>query len=216
MTHRAIGESPASVAFVPHAAVVVLVLATVTATLALREVALGKAEMGAVEDAVARSAWTDAIWHARAAAETFVPGSPWPERAMRRLDGMGREATIRGDRGVALLAYGAVRTAALATRAPGAPNTYWRSIAEEGLARLAGSSADASRSGEWASAMRADLVDPTMPSTWTLTALSVSALAILLGLVRLAGSGSLSSQVFVTRMIIATGFGIYAAVLLLS
>jgi hypothetical protein len=204
------------VAFVPYAVVAALVLATVTATLALREVALGKAEMGAVEDAVARSAWTDAIWHARAAAETFVPGSPWPDRAMRRLDGIGRDAAIRGDRGVALLAYGALRTAALATRAPGAPNAYWRSLAEEALARLAASSADASRSGEWASAMRADLVDPTMPSAWTLTTLSVSALAILLGLVRLAGIGWLDSQVFVSRMVIATGFGIYAGVLLLS
>jgi len=216
MTHRAIGESPARVVLVPYAVVAALVLATVTATLALREVALGKAEMGAAEEAVARSAWTDAIWHARAAAETFVPGSPWPDRAMRRLDGIGRDATIRGDRGVALLAYGAVRTAALATRAPGASNTYWRSIAEEALARLAGSSADAPRSGEWASAMRADLVDPTMPSAWTLTALSVSVLAILLGLVRLAGTERQSVQGFVSRMIIATGFGIYAAVLLLS
>ena len=64
--------------------------------------------------------------------------------------------------------------------------------------------------------MRADLVDPTMPSAWTLTALSVSVLAILLGLVRLAGTERQSVQGFVSRMIIATGFGIYAAVLLLS
>jgi hypothetical protein len=216
MTHRAIGESPVGMALAPYAVVVALLLATVIATLALREVAIGKAEMGAVEDAVARSAWADAIGHARAAAETFVPGSPWPDRAMRRLDDIGRDATIRGDRGVALLAYGALRTAALATRAPGASNTYWRSIAEEALARLAGSGVNASPAGQWASAMRADLVDPTIPSVSALTALSVSALAILLGLVRLAGIGWPSSRVFVSRIVIATGFGIYAAVLLLS
>ncbi len=202
-------------AFGPNVALAALVLTSVIAVAAFREMALGKAEMAAAEEAVVRSDWPEAVWHARAAAEAFVPGSPWPERAMLRLQTIAHEAAIRGDRNVALLAYGALRTASLATRAPGATDVRWRLLAEDGLAQLA-ASPDAPQALESASAMRADLENAGLPSVWTFAALSVSVLTILVGLARLAVVAWLSPQALAAKVLVAAGFAMYAAVLLLS
>jgi len=199
----------------PSVALAAVVLASVIAAAALREVSLGKVEMAAADEAAARSDWDDAIWHARAAAEAFVPGSPWPERGMKRLDAIAHDAATRGDRPVALLAYGALRTAALAARAPSSPNTGWRSRAEDGLAQLA-ASPDVPAAHESANAMRADLKDLAMPSLWTLSALSASVLTILVGLAGLARGVWPSPRAFAAKVLIGVGFATYAAALLLS
>jgi hypothetical protein len=197
-------------------ALLAVLLAAVTAAAVLREAALGKAEIAAAEDAATRSAWTDAIWHARAAAEAFVPGGAWVEQGMQRLDAIGHDAAIRGDRTVALLAYGAMRTSALSTRSPMTPNTHWRSVAEDALARLAASDPEAVHSEAWATAARADLDDSRLPPLWALGGLSCSLLGILVGLASLAGPARLSSSAAIARVWIAVGFAAYAAVLLLS
>jgi hypothetical protein len=193
-----------------------VLLAAVTTATALREATIGKAEIVAAEDAVTRSAWPDAIWHARAAAEAYVPGGPWVGQGLQKLDDIGRDAAIRGDRTVALLAYGAMRTSALATHSPVAPNTHWRSVAEDALARLAASDPEIAHSQEWARAARADLNDPSLPSLWVLGALSCSLLGILLGLASLGGAGRLSSSASIAKIGITLGFAAYAAILLLS
>jgi hypothetical protein len=205
----------ARTAFGPNAALAALVLTSVIAMATFREMALGKTEMAAAEEAVARSDWPEAVWHARAAAEAFVPGSPWPERAMLRLETIAREAATRGDRDVALLAYGALRTASLATRAPGATDARWRLLAEDGLTRLA-VRPDAPQPLESANAMRADLKEAGMPSVWTFAALSASVVTILVGLARLAVVAWLSPQAFAAKVLVAAGFAMYTAVLLLS
>jgi|GEM_PF-1740375 hypothetical protein len=197
-------------------ALLAALLAAVTIAASLRELAIGKAEIAAAEDAVTRSAWTDAIGHARAAAEAYVPGGPWVERGLQRLDDIGRDAAIRGDRTVALLAYGAMRTSALATHSPVAPNTHWRSVAEDALARLAASDPEMAHSQEWARAARADLDDPSLPPLWVLGALSCSLLGILVGLAALGAAGRLSSGASVAKIGITLGFAAYAAILLLS
>jgi hypothetical protein len=201
----------------PPLALLVVLLAAVTTATSLREVAIGKAEMAAAEDAVTRSAWTDAIGHARAAAEAYVPGGPWVERALQRLDDIGRDAAIRGDRPVALLAYGAMRTSAIAAHSPVAPNRHWRSVAEDALTRLAASDPEMPHSPEWARAARADLDDAnaSLPPLWVLASLSCSLFGVLVGLASL-GAGRLSSGASLAKIGITLGFAAYAAILLLS
>ncbi len=197
-------------------ALLAVLLVAVTAATSLREVAIGKAEMAAAEEAMTRSAWTDAIGHARSAAEAFVPGGPWVEQGLQRLDDIGRDAAIRGDRKVALLAYGAMRTSALATHTLVAPNTHWRSVAEDALARLAASDPEIAHSQEWTRAARADLDDSSLPPLWVLGAMSCSLLGILVGLASLGAAGRLSSRASIAKIGITLGFAAYAAILLLS
>jgi hypothetical protein len=215
MTHQAAGFRT-RLRLGPHLPLLALLFVAATATMTLRELAIGKAEMAAADEAFTRSAWTDAIGHARAAAEAFVPGGPWVDRGMQRLDAIGKDAAIRGDRSTALLAYGAMRTAALATRAPGSPSADWRPVAEDGLARLAASDPEIQRSDAWASAARSDLSDPSLPSQWVLGALSCSVLAVLLGLASLGASAWKSSDTSVARILIGFGAATYAISLLLS
>jgi hypothetical protein len=197
-----------------------LLLATVTTRFVLREIATGKAEMAAADDASTRAAWAEAIGHARAAAEAFVPGSPWPERGLARLDSIGHDATIRGDRRTALLAYGAVRSATLATRSPGSSNSHWRSLADDALIRLAASDPNSARSHaqsyDWTSAMRADLSEPSRPAPWALAALSASVFGILVAIACLREAAWLGPRALVAKLVIVAGFAMYAVLTLLS
>ena len=120
--------------------VVLAVLAVATA----RETALGRSELEAADRAAAAADWLEAISHARAAAEAVAPGSPWPERACARLEAIGRDAEARGDQTTALLAYGALRSAAIATRVPLFGSGPWRDRADDDLARVAASYRDPS------------------------------------------------------------------------
>jgi hypothetical protein len=104
----------------------------------IHEYLIGRAEVAAADAAAQRSEWAVSIVHARAAALSLAPGNPWPERGVARLEAIGRDAEARGDAMTGLLAYGALRTAALAARAPGSRAVAWRAAAEEGLARVAG------------------------------------------------------------------------------
>jgi hypothetical protein len=200
----------------PHLPLLAVLFGVVITTMTLRELALGKAEVAAAEEAVTRSAWTDAIWHSRAAAEAFVPGSPWVDRGLQQLDTIGRNAATRGDRSTALLAYGAMRTAVLATHAPAISKAAWRSVAEDGLAHLAASDPEIQRSDAWASALRSDLAEPSLPSQWVLAALSCSLLAVLLGLASRGANAWRSSETPIASIVIGLGVATYAIALLLS
>jgi hypothetical protein len=113
-------------------------LAAVIAVAGAREASIGPAEMTAADAAAARADWPSAVAHARAAAEAVLPGAPWTDRALRKLQSIGADAEIRDDRDTAMLAYGAMRTAAV-TGLPWPRRDAWRDMADASLARLAGS-----------------------------------------------------------------------------
>jgi len=100
------------------------------------EASVGPAELAAADAASAKADWPAAIAHARSAAEAMLPGASWPEEGLRKLQGIGTAAEARGDRDTALLAYGAMQTAAV-TGLPWPRRDPWRALADAGLARLA-------------------------------------------------------------------------------
>ena len=121
------------------AAAAAATLVGVVAVACAREASVGPAEMAAADAAAARADWPAAIGHARSAAEAVLPGASWPDQALRRLQTIGTDAEARGDRETALLAYGAMQTAAV-TGMPWPRRDAWRTLADAGIARLGTSS----------------------------------------------------------------------------
>jgi hypothetical protein len=194
------------------AAAAALVIVAATAVLTAREIAVGQAEVTAADAAAERSSWGEAIVHARAAAEALVPGSPWPARGWSRLEAIGHDAEARGDDATAILAYGAMRSAALATRAPGAGSDRWRSKAEDALVRVASYRKEVGAPTTPATSMLDALHDTEPPATGTLVLLALAGVAMLGGLARLAwAAGERAAQV-----VAAVGFIAYAVVLLMT
>lgn len=68
------------------------------------------------EEALGRGDVGEAIRGFEMAAHWYAPGAPWGPAALAALERIGEEAAAGGDRQVALVAYGSVRSAALATR----------------------------------------------------------------------------------------------------
>ena len=194
------------------AAAAALVVVAASAVLTVREVAVGQAEVTAADAAAERSSWGEAIVHARAAAEALVPGSPWPARGWSRLEAIGHDAEARGDDATAMLAYGAMRSAALATRAPGSGSDRWRSKAEDALVRVASYRKEVGAPTTPAASMLDALHDTEPPATGTLALLALAGVAMLGGLARLAWvKGERAAQV-----VAAVGFIAYAVVLLMT
>jgi hypothetical protein len=191
-----------------------LVLVAVVAIVTVREVAIGRAEVSLADAAVQKSDWPEAIGHARAAAEALVPGSPWPEQGWRRLEAIGHDAEARGDDETALIAYGAMRAAAMATRAPGSGWAGRKSQAEEALARVAGANRDPTGPRVMPDSMLEALRDQAPPGPWMLVALAASAIATLVALARLAWLGDAAARARVTQGVAAIGFIAYALVAL--
>jgi hypothetical protein len=194
--------------------VIGLVLIAVVAIVTVREVAIGRAEVSLCDAAVQKSDWPEAIGHARAAAEALVPGSPWPEQGWMRLEAIGHDAEARGDDETALLAYGAMRAAAMATRAPCSGWARRRAQSEEALARVADASRDPTGPHVSSDAMLEALRDQTPPAPWLLVALAASAIASLGALGRLAWLGDAAAKARVTQGVAALGFIAYALVAL--
>ena len=189
-------------------AVVVLAIGTA------RQLQTGGAEVGLADAAAGKSDWPMAIAHARAAAETLAPGSPWPERGWLRLEAMGHDAEARGDDETALLAYGAMRAAAMATRAPLSGWARRLAQAEEGLARVAASERGPTGPHVTADAMLDALHESEPPATWVLCALATAALAMVGGLGRLAWLGQEAGGARVAQAFAAAGLLAYAAITL--
>jgi len=194
--------------------VVALVVVALVTIVTVREVAMGRAEVSLCDAAVQKSDWPEAIGHARAAAEALVPGSPWPEQGWMRLEAIGHDAEARGDDETALLAYGAMRAAALATRAPGSGWARRRSQSEEALARVADASRDPTGPHVTSDSMLEALRDRAPPAPWLLLALAASAIATLGALGRLAWLGDAATKARVTQSVAAVGFVAYALVAL--
>jgi hypothetical protein len=166
-----------------HAALLALLVTTsVLAVAAARERSIAEREAAAADAAAARSDWLDAVGHARAAAEAMVPGSPWPDEGFRRLDATGHDAEARGDLETALLAYGAMRTASLATRSILPRNDAWRARAEGGLARVAAVHPEVTGPRITPQSMLDALEEAGAPAQATLAAWSACAFAALAGL----------------------------------
>jgi hypothetical protein len=167
------------------AAVASLAIVVLLAAATAREFAVGREEVEAADAAAAVSDWLGAVVHACAAAEAVAPGSPWPERGLIRLDTVGHDAEARGDETTALLAYGALRSAAIATRFPGSSSALWLEKADEGLARVAAANRDPSIPTTSGDAMRAALAANGPPSLGLIALLSAGAAAIVIGLAAL-------------------------------
>jgi hypothetical protein len=191
-----------------------LVVVAIVAIVTMREVAAGRAEVSLCDAATLKSDWPEAIGHARAAAEALVPGSPWPEQGWMRLEAIGHDAEARGDDETALLAYGAMRAAAMATRGPGSGWARRRAQAEEALARVAGATRDPTGPHVTGDSMLEALRDKAPPAPWLLVALAASAIATLVALGRLAWLGDAAAKARVTQGVAAIGFVAYALVAL--
>jgi L-aminopeptidase/D-esterase-like protein len=184
------------------AALAALMVASVVAITAGRQVNIGSDEMTQADAASARSDWSAAIAHARAAAEARLPASPWPGRGMLRLQAIGRDAEARGDEETALLAYGALRAAVLATDAPleTSSSERWQRAAEDGLERAA--SWSATRAGGVEAQVRLGVATPPVSApammdelrevhpvpSLTLELLAAASLAAIVALLRLAAA----------------------------
>jgi hypothetical protein len=198
-----------------RAARVALVALSVVAILAAREMRDGEREVRAADAAADHADWWEAVAHARAAAEALVPGSPWPERGQLRLEAIGHDAEARGDDGIAMLAYSAMRAAALATRAPGSHSDRWRSKAEDGLARVAASQRTLGAPRTDADAMLTALRAGEPPATWKLVLLAAAAAAMLGGLGRLSFVRR-PADARIAQALAAAGGAAYAIVLLVD
>ncbi|MGO9838451.1 MAG: hypothetical protein ACLP1X_30080 [Polyangiaceae bacterium] len=197
-------------------AVAALTVASVLGIAAARQVSIGRDAVAAADAAAAKSDWPEAIARARAAAEALVPGSPWPERGLRRLATIGHDAEARGDDPTALLAYGAMRTAALETSPIGSKDTLWRSAAEEGLARVTASTKDASVPRVSTQSMLAALRDDANPGAGWLALLAASAVAMIGGLGRLLIAGHEGRGARLAQGALAAGFVAYAIVMVMN
>lgn len=165
------------------AVLTLLAVASVLLAATVHEGSVAERESMAADDAAAKSDWSDAIAHARAAAEAPVLGSPWPERGFRRLESTGHDAEARGDLKTALLAYGAMRTASLATRSLVSRNDDWRTRAESGLARVAAVRTEITGPRTSAQAMLDALEQEPAPAQGSFAAWSACAFGALAGLV---------------------------------
>lgn len=196
------------------AAVSGLALVGLAAILTAREVAIGRDEIAMADTAAGKSDWPMAISHARAAAEALAPGSPWPERGWQRLEAVGHDAEVRGDDAVALLAYGAMRSAAMATRGPLSGWATRRAQADDGLARVGASVRDPTGPRATLETMNDALHADEPPALWRLYAVTASAVALLGGLGRLAWSGEAAAGTRVAQALAAAGLVAYAVVAL--
>jgi len=86
------------------------------AVVVVRVVASGRAELRAGEAALARGDTEEATARLRRAARWYAPLSPYPRRALDRLEDLARQAEAAGDVRAARLAWEAERAAILGTR----------------------------------------------------------------------------------------------------
>jgi hypothetical protein len=191
-----------------------LALLGVVAVAAVREISLARDAVAAADAAASRSEWPEAIARAREAAEGLVPGAPWREQGFRRLEAIGRDALARGDDRVALLAFGAMRTAAIETEAAGSGSAPWQAAGEDGLARVAASRRDPAVAPVSADEMLEALHRSDRPSQPALAILSVSALAGLGGLAGVLLDLASARARRACQAVAAAGFVGYAIMLL--
>jgi hypothetical protein len=122
---------------VSRSRIVLAVVASVVVLGAARQIVQGERAISACDAAIVRGDAREAIAQARLAAESALPGSPYPARGYERLGGIAHEAEARGDVPTAAAAWRAVRAAAMETRAFGSGSAARIRDANEGLVRAA-------------------------------------------------------------------------------
>ncbi len=169
----------------------ILLLAMLVAVSTVRQLREGSRALAESDAAVVARDVPLAIARARSAAEAVAPGSPYPARAYERLDAIGRDAEGRGDEPVAVLAWAAMRAAALETDGIGVDTSRWRAVADSGIARVGArswSGPQARASSEVRptdDTLRDALARTDVPSTWTLLLLAAGSAAFFGGAARL-------------------------------
>jgi hypothetical protein len=130
-----------TIVFLGRALQIFAALAIVIAAVSLRVVSAGEAEIDASTAALRAGDATEATVHARRAAGFYAPGAPHVSVAYERLAALGTTAEGLGDRDTALLAWRAVRSAAIETRWIVTPHEDDLTRANEAIARLSASAA---------------------------------------------------------------------------
>lgn len=74
--------------------------------------------------------------HLEDAAKAYVPGSPYPRKALRELSIMARAAEMRGELDNAIALWESVRRSVIATRHIYSPNQDFQQLAERNLVRV--------------------------------------------------------------------------------
>jgi len=115
--------------------------------LSLRIVLEGRSALADGDDAMARGQTRDAIAAWQSAARWYLPLAPHVGDAYDRLTTLAASARDKGDRTTALLAYRAIRSAALATKSLWTPHAGDLDAANEQIAQLSADDPDAAAAG---------------------------------------------------------------------
>ena len=162
----------------------ILVLVGVLAAAAGRQLVLGSRAISECDVARARGEHMTAILAAKRAAEAHVPFSSHSTAGYVRLRDMAHDAERRTDEASAAAAWRSMRSASLATRGIGAGGGDWRTMAEDGLVRVAAQRTSAGELGNEVTLRAALSVDDT-PPTWSFVAIGGTTLIFLFGAARL-------------------------------
>ncbi len=156
----------------------VLALAAILSVGAARQLVVGERAIVESDQALRRGDTRSAIAHARLAAESRLPGSPYSRRGFDRLSHIGRDAEARGDARMAAAAWRAVRAAAEETRALGPSNAALTAEANAGLVRAAAAEAPS------VPGLADDLARAEGPTSWEILLVAALALALCVGSAR--------------------------------
>jgi len=115
--------------------------------LSLRIVLEGRSALADGDDAMMRGQTRDAIAAWQSAARWYLPFAPHVGDAYERLTTLATSARDKGDRTTALLAYRAIRSAALATKSLWTPHAGDLDAANEQIAQLSADDPDAAPAG---------------------------------------------------------------------
>ena len=160
----------------------------------VREIGEGSRALADCDAARERGDAFEAVAAALRAAEAVVPGSPHATAGYERLAEIARDAERRGDETTAASAWRAMRSASLATRALGVSTDNWRTMAEDGLVRVAAQTARATSAiaptaiVPSEAALRAAFATDDTPSTFRFLALALGALVALAVALRALGA----------------------------
>jgi hypothetical protein len=196
----------------------ILAIAAMTLGVAIaREASIGAEAVAAADAAMARSDWPEAIDRSRAAAQAIAPFSRWPDRGASRLLQIGADAEGRGDSPTALLAYGALRSAAVSISGFDGRSARWRDQAADGLTRVARTQSGAGqpRSSEADGAVPLDFRGADGASAWSLAAIALAGVSAIAGVVVIA-MPTRRLDVRLGQALVAVGVLVYAIQLLLN
>jgi hypothetical protein len=151
---------------------VAVAIASVVVVGAGRQIVRGERAIAACDDAILRNDAREAIAQARRAAESVLPGSPYPRRGYERLETIAKDAETRGDSATSAAAWRAVRAAAMETRAIGSGSEARIAEANAGLVRAA------ARDLPTPVALPESLAREDGPTTWDILLLAAAVLAL--------------------------------------